>query len=223
VGEPCRRFITNRYPFNRTAAQEVTQDDFGTLFGVGGLFDTAFQKLLLPLVDTGTRPWTFRQNADLKLGGGSPTLGQFQNAAAIRDTFFRNGGKQPALRLDFTPLDMDPGITQFVLDVDGQIVRYAHGPAIATPVQWPGPRGSNQVRIQLTPTTAGASGAVASGPWALFRLLDRMQMESTASPEVFRVAFNVDGRRAIFEVKASSVQNPFRLRELELFRCPSGI
>jgi type VI secretion system protein ImpL len=37
------------------------------------------------------------------------------------------------------------------------------------------------------------------------------------------VTFAVEGRRAVFEVLTSSVQNPFRLRELEQFQCPSRL
>ena len=32
--------------------------------------------------------------------------------------------------------EMDAALREFVLDVDGQIVRYAHGPQIPATVQW---------------------------------------------------------------------------------------
>jgi type VI secretion system protein ImpL len=224
IGQFCRKAIAGRYPLVRNSASDVTQDDFARLFAPGGLFDDFFQKNLKTMVDTSTRTWSFRQVGDVKLVDDAGSLVQFQRAAVIRDTFFRAGGRTPGLRLDFKPLLMDETITQFILDVDGQIVRYAHGPQIPTSIQWPGPKGSNQVRIQLSPTTgSGASGVVADGPWALFRLLDRMQIEPGAAPERFRVTFNVDGRRAVFEITANSVQNPFRLRELESFNCPGGL
>ena len=41
--------------------------------------------------------------------------------------------------------------------------------------------------------------------------------------EKFKVTFDVEWRQASFEVTASSVQNPFRLRELSEFRCPGGL
>ena len=37
---------------------------------------------------------------------------------------------------------MDLSIKNIILDIDGQIVRYDHGPQIPTPVVWPGPRGA---------------------------------------------------------------------------------
>lgn len=223
ISEFCQQAIAGRYPFERGSSRDVTQDDFARMFAPGGLMDQFFQQQLARFVDTSTRPWSFRQMEGASMGTDAGTLMQFQRAAAIRDTFFRAGGNVPSLRLDFKPLEMDATITQFILDVDGQLVRYAHGPQIPATVQWPGPRGSSQVRITLAPVTNTDSGAVAEGPWALFRLFDRMSIAGAGAPERFNVTFNVGGRKALFNVTASSVQNPFRLRELNEFACPGGL
>jgi type VI secretion system protein ImpL len=207
----------------RSSARDVPQEDFARLFSPGGMFDEFFQKNLQPYVDTSTKPWSFKRIDDVSMGS-SGTLAQFQRAAAIRDVFFRSGGKTPGLRLEFKPMEMDASITQFILDVDGQLVKYSHGPQVPQPVQWPGPKGSTQVRLQVEPTsTSGASGKVFEGPWALFRLLDQAQVDNTAQPERFLVTFVIDGRRAKFEVTTSSVQNPFRLRDLDQFQCPGKL
>jgi type VI secretion system protein ImpL len=80
------------------------------------------------------------------------------------------------------------------------------------------------VRVQLSPPNAsGASGLVDGGPWALFRLFDRVQIDPTGAPERFRATFDIGGRKAVFEVTTSSVRNPFRLRELREFGCPAGL
>ena len=73
-----------------------------------------------------------------------------------------------------------------------------------------------------SPST-GASGLAVDGPWALFRLLEKAQLEPAGAPEKFNVTFNVDNRKARFEVTANSVQNPFRLRELREFTCPERL
>jgi type VI secretion system protein ImpL len=221
----CTKAIPGRYPFTRTSERDVTQEDFGRLFAPGGLMDDFVTRELAPHVDTSTRPWTFRRAGELAGGDTSASLVQFQRAQMIRDVFFRAGGKTAGLRLEFKPVEMDASITQFLLDIDGQIVRYAHGPQVPTPVVWPGPRGSTQVRLQISPPSAGGgtSGLVTEGPWALFRMLEQVRMEPTPQPEKFRVTFAVEGRRAVFEVLTSSVQNPFRLRELEQFQCPSRL
>ncbi|HVG04639.1 MAG TPA: type VI secretion system membrane subunit TssM, partial [Burkholderiaceae bacterium] len=224
IADFCTRAINGRYPFVKSSDRDVTQEDFGRLFAPGGLFDEFIQRELKEHVDVGTRPWTFRRIADQVGGGTSPALIQLQRSQLIRDVFFRSGGKGVALRFDFKPIEMDAAITQFLLDVDGQIVRYTHGPQQPMPIQWPGPRGSSQVRLQIEPKRVGAeAGLVFEGPWALFRLLDRAQIDTGPQPERFKVTFNVDNRKTMFEVVASSVQNPFRFRELEQFECPTRL
>jgi len=224
IGEFCRQATNGRYPFSRNSTTDVTQEDFGRLFKPGGLFDEFFQKNLAALVDTNTRPWTFRQLGEGAITRDSATLAQFQRAAAIRDTFFRSGGATPSLRLEFKPQEMDETITQFTLDFDGQLVKYSHGPQIPTAVQWPGPKGSTQVRVQLQPPLAsGSSGMTTEGPWAMFRMFDKLQLVPTSAPERFKVTFNIDSRKATFEVIASSVVNPFRMRELAEFGCPTSL
>lgn len=224
VAEFCQRAIAGRYPFDPNGSRDVLPEDFGQMFGPGGLMDDFFQKRLAALVDTSTHPWRYKPVAEQ--GAITPAaLGQFERAARIRDIFFRGSGRTPSLRLDFKPVEMDASITQFILDVDGQLVRYAHGPVVPMAVQWPGPQGSNQVRVQLNPPSAngGASGMTVDGPWALFRTFDKARLEPGGAPERFFVTFAIDGRRARFEVTANSVQHPVRLRELREFSCPQGL
>ena len=218
----CNRAVAGRYPLVSSSSRDALPEDFGQFFGPGGMMDDFFQKRLANLVDTSTKPWRYKPIAG-QANVSASALAQFERAARIREIFFRSG-KTPSIRLDFKVMEMDATITQFVLDVDGQLVKYAHGPVLPMAVQWPGPKGSNQVRIQLTPpSTSGASGQVAEGPWALFRVMEKAQLESAGIPEKFFVTFNVDNRRARFEVTTNSVQSPLQVRELQEFSCPQGL
>jgi len=220
LGEFCNKAIAGRYPFTRGSARDVTQDDFSRLFAPGGMIDDFFQKNLAQFVNTSTRPWSFRFVGDATMGTTSNALLQFQRAQVIREVFFSKGSAA-GMRLDLKPVMMDEAITQFTLDVDGQLVKYSHGPQVPAQVQWPGPRGSTQVRLQLSPPSAtGASGRTFEGAWALFRLFDQVQIDATGQPEKFIATFNIEGRRTQFEVLTNSVRNPFRLAELEQFQCP---
>ena len=72
-------------------------------------------------------------------------------------------------------------------------------------------------------SSPGRSSDTVEGPWALFRLLDKNQLEPGDAPERFFITFNIDNRRARFEVTTNSVQHPIRLRELRDFACPEGL
>jgi type VI secretion system protein ImpL len=220
VGEFCRKAVDGRYPFVKSSKLDTTQDDFARLFAPGGLLDEFFQKNLAPHVDTAVRPWKFKSAGDGPRGKESDALIQFQRAHVIREVFFR-GGPRPAIKFDLKPVSLDGSITQLVIDVDGQVFTYGQGPQGLATVQWPGPKGGSQVRVQATPGTS--TGELYEGPWALFRMLDRAQVQPTPQPEKMLVTLNVEGRRAQFELVSASVQNPFRLPELEQFRCPAKL
>jgi len=224
VFEFCQKATGARYPFAKASSLDVTQEDFSRLFAPGGLIDDFFQKNLAQVVDTSTKPWSYRKLGDATRGGNAASLQPFQQAQTIRDVFFRGGARAAGLRLEFKPVEMDATITQFLLDVDGQMVRYSHGPQVPTTVQWPGPSGKFQVRLSIQPPSAsGVSGRVFEGPWALFRMLDDQKFEPTGQPEKYLVTFLVGDRRAQFELVTSSVQNPFTLPELRQFQCPARL
>lgn len=223
VTRSCREAIEGRYPFVQGTANEVAAGDFTRLFGPGGMFDSYFQTELAPFVDASTHPWRLRSGAQGGLGAGGE-LSAFERADVIKDVFFRSGSGAPTVTVIIKPVVMDPSITSLVLDVDGQVVRYQHGPQVGHTLRWPGPKGSNQIRVSMEPALAGqTSGLVIDGPWALHRLLDRAEFIAGDSPERFRAVVNVGGRHATFEITASSVKNPFRLKEMREFRCPTGL
>jgi len=223
VTKICRETIEGRYPLARHAQQEVGLDDFTQMFGPGGRLDGYFQRELSSATDTSSSPWKLRVGVQGGLGG-SASLGEFEKASVIKDVFFRGGAGTPQVTMTLKPLVMDATITTLTMDIDGQIVRYQHGPQVAYTISWPGTKGSKQVRVSLEPPLPqGVSGVTKEGPWALYRLFDEAEIQNGPSPERFNVILNVGGRRATFEVVASSVKNPFRLAELQSFRCPAGI
>ena len=220
VADFCVQATGGRYPFVRTSAQDVTPEDFARLFAQRGLLEGFFQKYLAQHVDTNQMPWRFKDPAM----GQSAALPEFQRAQVIRDVFFRGGDSAPSIQLEFKPVEMDASIQQFILDVDGKLVKYSHGPQIAVPVQFPGPGGRSLVRASISPPPAsGSTGVRFEGPWALFRMFDGVQIAETRQSERFVATINVEGRRTVFEIFASSVRNPFRLPELSQFRCPTAL
>jgi type VI secretion system protein ImpL len=222
VGNFCRRAIAGRYPLQRSSSVDVIPEDFAQLFAPNGLMDDFFNKNLASIVDTST--WTFRKNIDGSWAGssGSGSLAAFQKAAVIRDVFFRNGGRTPSLRLDIKPMEMDPSITNMSLNVDGAVVRYSHGPQIAQSVTWPGSAGRNVVLLQINGPGISDTGLQTSGPWALHRFFDKLTISSAGpNPAKFLATAAIQAKKIVFEVTVNSVQNPFRLPQLEEFSCPS--
>lgn len=221
IGRLCRHMIAGRYPFVRNATRDVTLDDFSKLFAPGGLTDSFFQKNLASQIDVSGSRWRFRRDATGAASGDARLAGSFQNADIIRTAFFSGNATTPALQVELTPLELDPGIAQYTLDVDGQTIRYAHGPQLPTTVKWPSPvGGAGQVSLQIS-TPGGVDGLQTQGPWALHRLLDKASITPGVTPERFVATFDFNGRKLSLRVIANSSYNPFRLPQMDAFSCPS--
>ncbi|MDO5666777.1 MAG: type VI secretion system membrane subunit TssM [Alcaligenaceae bacterium] len=218
LGNFCRRAIAGRYPFSNSA-QDIAPNDFARFFAHGQMMDDFFQKNLSNLVDMSVRPWRFKPGVDGSKGGIARFLSSFEQASIIRDVYFSAGSHTPSYKVAIRPLEMDPGIMQFILDVDGQVMTYEHGPQVGITVDWPGQRGSNQVSMSASPQQ-GTSGLSTSGPWALNRLLDRASLRQGRSPEVTIATFSLGGRNVTLEFTAYSAKSPFRLSEMRNFVCP---
>ena len=218
----CQRVTTNTYPFKRRATADAPLQEFSELFRPGGQMDTFFEQNLDKFVDQTKRPWKFKKVNNTDLGISDAVLGQFENAALIRDAFF---GGTPALNVNFqiTPEALDPKAEQVALEIDGQQVSFSHKEGTPRPfaIRWPGPVGAT--RIVFAPTKTGSeSGVQYTGSWAWFRMLDAAEVRNTNAPDRKRVIFNIGGRIAIFQMQSGSTLNPFTLKALGAFSCPKS-
>lgn len=219
LGNYCRRTLAGRYPFTKSQL-DAAPNDFARFFGPGQMMEQFFNNELAALVDRSGQRLRFKPGMDGRQGNATRYLRAFEQAAVIRDVFFAAGQAQPSFQVAVRVVDMDARIRQLNLDVDGQSIHYAHGPQVATTVQWPGERGSHQVMLSVMPQE-GRSGISAQGPWALHRLLDQAQsVRQGRSPETMIATFDLGGRTVSLEWRAYSARSPFALPELKAFRCP---
>ncbi|WP_211462535.1 type VI secretion system membrane subunit TssM [Collimonas silvisoli] len=158
----------------------------------------------------------------LALQGPNPDA--FFRMQAIREAFFRDpGGKKMAWKVDMKVSEIDPTITELIMDIDGQVQRYAHGPIRAMTVNWPGPRGGVSAELTATPRIRPDTSTIAaSGAWALFRLLDRAKMVDSASNGKSVAKFDFDGRKLALELNSGSQTNPLTSDLFKGFSCPGS-
>jgi type VI secretion system protein ImpL len=212
VQPPCRGLISGKYPF-ASAAAEVQLSDFGAVFGFDGVFDRFFTEHLARQVDTTGSRWTWRPGS---IAPSHDLLGQFQAAQQIRDMFFEQGSKTPAVRFFVTPTDRDGTSTRFVLQIDGQTFDDRH---LKQPAVWPGPQAGSATTAWESrfydPTRAYNS------PWAWFRMIDDNRM-SVADPQ--RVLLNVKNKYHSVRITvepSSAGLNPFTSGTWRQFSCES--
>ena len=251
VSEPCKRGVEGRYPLADVAQDASVEDftlvfavggaadEFFAKY-LAPFVDTSVRPWRYRSPDTAnalvgaeniasgvppapvvTGPTLLGEMLKL-LAQHGPNLETFYRARQIRDLFFREaGGRKLAWKMDMKVLELEPSITDLVIDIDGQGQRYIHGPVQPFTVQWPGPHGGSAAELIANPRISEAtSTVVANGPWALFRLFDKGRVIGGATPGRTQVEFTFDGRKALLDVSAGAQSNPLNSDVLRGFRCP---
>ncbi len=206
----CARAIPGRYPFVRSASQDVGIQDFVNVFKSGGDMDAYFTSTLAQYVDKSGGVWRLKATGDGAPPVAPVTLRQFQNADAIR-TAFLNGGASPAVTVDVAMVSGDADV---VLEYDGVANKMRVGSGSVRLV-WPAKPGAKLV-------ANGQTLAAVDGAWSLFHLVDKGAADPSSTGDRMRVGYSTPGgARISLELRTGSAAfNPFRLRELESFGCP---
>jgi type VI secretion system protein ImpL len=219
---PACLAATQLYPFNRSSAKDLGLRDFQSLLGAGGLIDNFFQEHLSTLVDTSAQPWTFLKPEDSDPGMPDAVLVAFERAAAIRDSFFAEGGR-PAMHFQVTPFAVDATAYSAVLEIDGHSIVYTQRDGAPTPSaqRWPGSVGVG--RVSLSPERRDEDNTVKfEGDFAFFRLLDTAEIRDTAQPGEKRAVFQIGSRVVIYALVFAGPSD-FPPGLLQSFACPTTL
>lgn len=210
VGQGCSA-VARGYPFDRRSAQDAFPADFAQVFGPQGTLKVAFDAIA-SAVDMSRDPWQARPGPDGAAAGNPNDLRSFKQAQEIRELFFGSGKTTPGFELDIKVIAAAGDKVE--LDVDGTVVSSTED---SKRITWPGPKNSEKVRLSL----AGRPPAVSTeGFWALHRLVDKGTVQSSTSPNVVTVAFNVEGKDIRVEFRARSFRHPLTLAAMQRFSCP---
>ena len=146
----------------------------------------------------------------------------FYNANQIKQTFFQDGGKRLLVRYGYNIVEVDPMITELILNFDGNIQRYVHNPFKIQELTWPSAKLSGaEIEIIASPKIRlDTSITKHEGPWALFRFLDRSKLISSNDAGKSLVELDFEDRKVQLEIISPASKNPFAGRTLRKFKCP---
>lgn len=220
----CQTALDQRYPLFASAQDEVSLRDFSDMFRPGGLLDDFFQKRLAPFV-------TEQRNgyAPVSVDGGAlplkrEALAQFYRARAIRNAFFAGSGAAPSLKFSLRPSFLDPRLLRATLSIDGRDIVYRHEPTRSYDIEWPTKTEASSVSVTLVDLDGKETRVEKSGAWSLLRMVDAASLAARGGADQFSITVTAaDGARAVYQLKAASVNNPFNLGALRAFRCPDAL
>lgn len=211
--------LAGRYPFV-VRAPDASLDDFEAFFGPKGRLQQFHDKYLKVFLKDNLEALQDGQQGQSLIR--SDVIEQLERADRIRETFFDQRGNL-SVQFSIEPLGLSANQRTSLLDLDGQLISYTHGPSQITGIVWPNTLGQ-QVRSNLTllRQNGNSSSLEYRGPWSMFRLLSRGSLNGRTSTSVdlsFRTGDGVMRYRLI----AEKAFNPITQEPFKGFKLPCGL
>jgi len=208
--------LKNRYPL-AVRGKDASLDDFTRFFAPDGILDTFHQEYLSIFMESDMDVLYSQDRQGYLIRNDLAQL--VEQARYIKDTYFNAEG---ALHVSFTiePLALSGSQRKSVLNIDGQIISYNHGPAYTVDLIWPNTLQSRTESKLVMISTAGKSAQIrASGAWSLFRLLRRGHV-SPASNNSSILSFGLNKGVMRYRLRGSGSGNPLAGKPLAEFKLP---
>ncbi len=186
------------YPFNKQAEQEIPLEEFESFFGPGGKIETFYKKNLIVFVDEATgEPKTID-------GRHLAIAKDFQDNLKIildlRRSYFNSEGLI-GVEYNIQPVSLSAKLRRAVMNIEGQIISYSHGPRRPIRVIWPNVL-TNEAESSLSVFPAGRGRphtTTFKGPWSGFRLLDFATTKGFDSNGAL-IEFSFNGQKATYSL-----------------------
>lgn len=221
VYQPFQQTLARHYPFSKGAGRDAALQDFERFFSPEGTLNTFYRENLKLFLEDHPEHVMVSTRATLVR---RDVMAALEQADKIRNAFFTRSG---TLDVEFAlePLNLSSNKRRSVVNVDGQLVEFSHGPRQSIPLVWPNTlRDTVESRITLVPTEFNRSprSITANGPWALFRLLDKADITGVSASAV-DVKFSLDEGDMHYRLHAGSNTNPFTQQLLAGYQIPRSL
>jgi type VI secretion system protein ImpL len=187
IADFCQRAVANRYPFAAGSRADVLPEDFGQLFGQGGMLDDFFNRGWWPGRHR-QATWAYKPLPD----GTRPSPGRCPTSSGPRASARPSSARAARHRASASTCARSScrdGLKEITIDIDGQAFKLTAGGQPVT-LSWPSQRVASRLTLSTSP---GATPQVFDGPWGLFRMFERFEIVPTGQPERFGINMNLEG------------------------------
>jgi len=217
VHEPFMRTLAGKYPFDAHSKLEAAPAEIAKIFGPSGAVakfsDATLGALVVRRGDSITpRTWAevgIRLKPEFSSGFGL-WVAQLEGAAATGGHAGGSangdaGGAAAASQTAFQVLPQgSPGLTEYSVEIDGQVLRYRNTAPVWTPFVWPNPQGAPGVRITAV-THAGRTVEVLNEPgrFGLTRMFELAQRKKLPG-DINELSWTKDGQTVTLQLRVIS-------------------
>lgn len=211
--------IVSRYPFVKESSVGISVNDFEEFFGPKGRLQVFYDDYLKLFLEENKGVLSVNGSGSLVR---DDFLDNLQAAWDIQDSFFDTRG---GLHVEFSlqALGLSGDFRRSVMDIDGQLINYNHGPSYAARLIWPN---TLRDRIESKLTMISSNGKTEriqySGTWSWFRLMDTASLIGV-NGNAIDLRFKVGSGVMNYQLSADDANNPFIRKPFTNFSLPERI
>jgi type VI secretion system protein ImpL len=228
ISDSFKRDLESAFPFNPSGRDVSLPTLSMYLKPHEGTLDTFYEKELKMFLAPAGDGYTPRTLISAQMAFSPAFLEFMEKMNAIRQALFLPGSPDMNLAFDVTP-DSTPGVTESLLEIDNQRLRYRNEPPVPHPLTWPSKAGAPPAKLSIALEGTGERPGIqgTEGDWALFRLLAQATV-TAQSQTTYTVTWSLpgsDGRKrdVRYKLQARSFKNPFAANFFRGIVCPERV
>ncbi|MGQ8367222.1 type VI secretion system membrane subunit TssM [Glaciecola sp. 1036] len=222
VAPICSAITNGKYPFASSANTDASLQDITQLFSSKGAIFSFFNQHLAELVNTQTLRWQWLPGVQEKFNFAPEVLVFFQQSFELQQNLFAKNPNTPSLEYIFTPVFLDPSLSQVRLEIFDTLMNYQFGRPTPKTVNWPPQNPLKDSKIIFIRRDGSEISYGQSGLFSLTKLLKDSEIKQLSSNKV-QVTFTHQGFSTIYEIASSNGDNPLVLNQLANYQCLTDI
>ena len=227
----CREVAQEHYPFF-AGAPDAPMVEVLRVFGMGGVLDGFVRQRLMPMIDTAGPVWRWREGDPVAAALNPSTPEALARAGELRDLLA--GG----LPVKVAVATFGQGVSAVEVASGGTKYRFTPQSNQPRPLLWSSTGGLPEAWVALygpAPARTAAAAAdpdappgpplarvEAEGPWALFRVMEKLQKQN-AGERTLRASLGEGAARSTLTITLPGTRNPFSRAGIWSFRCPAAL
>jgi len=222
----CQRNVEGRYPF-RQAGSDVPLADLAEVFHPdNGSFWKFYQAELKPFLVEGMDGWEVRTWANMGLSVSEEFLTSLGQARLLSESLFPKGSGDAGALFELYPYPPQGGVkhvTEILLEIGGQALRYRMEPQEWHEMKWPGPSPATGATLQVHVGGVWVSKEFKDW-WGWLKMIQAGRQSAAAGNSQYRLQWELpvsDGQsvKIQYDLRSASQKNPFRPGLFEQYRC----
>jgi len=215
VYEPYEKMIAHHFPFDEKATQDVDLETFNHFFASEGTLHQFMAEFISPFLDMREAKWKPKQLNGYMLPINEETLESLMRANIITTMFFSNHASASNIEFTLQKIELDPVIASIDLSLGHRhLLSNAKDADDAMTFSWP----ENGAVLAMRLAAGQAYRITETGPWAFFKLLQKVNVLSDEQSNSLQILFEINGNTGRYLLTTNDPINPFTPGVLNSFQ-----